>query len=57
MFSKSGGPATGSLPFDITVKDPKQRVQAYLDRYRADKEYAVSTHIFHMKHDIDQLDV
>lgn len=32
----------GALPFDVSISDPKQRLEAYLDRWRKAKEYNVS---------------
>lgn len=34
------GAAKGSLPFDLSISDPKERIQAYLDIYQ-DPDYVV----------------
>jgi hypothetical protein len=34
------GAAKGTLPFDLSVSDPKERIQAYLDIYQ-DPDYVV----------------
>jgi hypothetical protein len=35
------GAAKGTLPFDLTVSDPLSRVQAYIEKYQDDPQYAV----------------